>query len=865
MTIAYGNLGSSYWRAYVDYTVSSTATTTTVTYKHGIYLAKELHSSHGYYTGYDTSYITFNGTKRTASPTRDLNEDNTNKGNYIQYASGSFSVARGTSAKSLTLYVYNRHEKTYSGYVATSTISVTISIPALAKYTMTFNANGGSGAPSAISHYYGKSATIPATKPTRGGYAFQKWNTATNGSGTSYYPSGTWSGNANVTVYAIWGVTNPPSFSGTLTCKANNTNCTSLYRGISKLYITIPTPTLYTGRSIASSGVVITVRNSSTKAVLNTVTRSSVGSDILIYSPPTSASGSVEVVVSIKDNAGAVTEKVIGTRNIVAPSWKTTVTVQGSLPRIDQNGNAILDSIKVFNYTTNSWAYLSATNIKPKNVTSTTWDFDYTFSDNYVSSKTAVSPTVQVDVGYRHFTEYIGDDRRAFFTTSRNQNYSNGIYNQVFVSGCNNEIYPQYTSRVWWSKINDPLYFPDTNYIEVGSNDTAVQGLTKVGDYLGVVKQSKTTDTAIYLLYPTSFEEETTFAVKQGVQGVGALARYSFNILGDETLFLSPHGVMAIVPTQDEEHKVQNRSYFVDGKMLKESELANSYSFVHDGKYYLSIGNGSVYVLDGNQRNSWGNDKTNLVYECYYLENVPANCFVKYNDNLAFSTSSEVCIVGTGYTDAYRIKDEEEKKVPVVAKWSTVFDDDGALHYYKTMQKKGNLVSVLPLENQTPYVESSVSEEEFYEDPTMYFVKEEGKYIRCNDGDEYITVFEQAEVDEEIFNAEKTMYYYMADEEYVQCTDDSVYDPDTIYYVRVAHYYVENRNATKVFIRKDDKEPVEIKRTFGLSSEIPSELFINKKFKKYKRLQFILINDSDEDFGVDEIVKNYTVGNYAKR
>ena len=127
-------------------------------------------------------------------------------------------------------------------------------------------------------------------------------------------------------------------------------------------------------------------------------------------------------------------------------------------------------------------------------------------------------------INYTHYDVYLSEERQAFYTTSRHQNYSNGIYNQMFASGVDSSRFPNHSSRVWWSQINNPLYFPDTNYLEVGSNDTSVMGLTKVGDYLAAVKQSKTTDTAIYLLFPTSFEDNTTFAVKQGVQGVGALA-----------------------------------------------------------------------------------------------------------------------------------------------------------------------------------------------------------------------------------------------------------------------------------------------------------------------------------------------------
>ena len=886
MTIYLGSQGSSYWRAALEISsITSSNTETTVRFRQGIYLSKELHKDHGYYTGRDTSYVTFNGTKSSVQGTRDLNRGNTNQNDYIWYGSGyrELKATRGTSAKTLAFYAYNSHDSGYNGYEAKSTLTVNVTVPALAKYTMTFNGNG-SGAtnvPSAITHYYGGSATLPATKPTRGGYAFKYWTTQAGGGGTIMYPSSKWTGNANVTMYAQWGVTNPPSFKATVTCIADSAETKSFISGFGDLEVKIYDVELYGTRSIASNGVVIYVKDKDGNTVA-TLTKSAAGTYTIQQSSLSALTdGELSVVVSIKDNAdggGAVTEKIVATKNIVQPTWSQTITVTGDLPKLDQNGNAILDSLQIYDYSLSGYVYVSTSGITPKDVTSTTWSFDYTFGVNYVDDSTSLTPTVKVKVDYRYFTGEVGQSRSAFFATSRNQNYSNGIYNQVFVSGCDNTIYPEYTSRVWWCKINNPLYFPDTNYIEVGSNDTAVQGLTKVGDYLGVVKQSKTTDTAIYLLYPTSFEEETTFAVKQGVQGVGALARYSFNILGDETLFLSPHGVMAIVPTQDEEHKVQNRSYFIDGKMLKDPEIANSYSFVHDGKYYLSIGNaeGSVYVLDGNQRNSWGNDKTNLVYECYYLKNVPAKCFVKYNDKLAFSTSDEVCIIGDDFVDAYDNITGDEN-APVKAEWSTIFDDDGALHYYKTMQKKGNLVSILPLDNPSSYKKAVVSEDQFNADKTIYFELVDGKYVRCTENSVYETDdYKAVQISEDEFNANKTSYYKdlwaydgltnTTTHLYINCLPTDSYSLSTTYYTRTDHaYYIEYINATKVYVRKDDKEPVEITRSFGISSEIPSELFINKKFKKYKRLQFILRNEEAEDFGVDEIVKNYTVGNYAKR
>ena len=71
-------------------------------------------------------------------------------------------------------------------------------------YTITYNANGGSGAPSNQTKKYGESITLSSTKPTRVGYTFTGWNTNSDGSGTGYSAGGTYSNNSNVTLYAQW-------------------------------------------------------------------------------------------------------------------------------------------------------------------------------------------------------------------------------------------------------------------------------------------------------------------------------------------------------------------------------------------------------------------------------------------------------------------------------------------------------------------------------------------------------------------------------------------------------------------------------------------------------------------------------------
>ena len=100
-------------------------------------------------------------------------------------------------------------------------------------YIITYDANGGTGEPEAQYKIHGEALTLSTTRPGRantevgsytvtlnanGGsvsttsltaarttsYSFQNWNTAANGSGTSYAPGASYTANAAATLYAQW-------------------------------------------------------------------------------------------------------------------------------------------------------------------------------------------------------------------------------------------------------------------------------------------------------------------------------------------------------------------------------------------------------------------------------------------------------------------------------------------------------------------------------------------------------------------------------------------------------------------------------------------------------------------------------------
>ena len=71
-------------------------------------------------------------------------------------------------------------------------------------FTITYNANGGSGAPSDQSKVQGDTITLSTNKPTKTGNTFTGWNTSSGGSGTSYAAGATYSADSSITLYAQW-------------------------------------------------------------------------------------------------------------------------------------------------------------------------------------------------------------------------------------------------------------------------------------------------------------------------------------------------------------------------------------------------------------------------------------------------------------------------------------------------------------------------------------------------------------------------------------------------------------------------------------------------------------------------------------
>jgi len=77
-------------------------------------------------------------------------------------------------------------------------------IPLFDSYTITYDANGGSGAPGSQTKTHDVALTLSAIQPTRPGFTFVGWATSSTAAATQHQPGGSYTANASVTLYAKW-------------------------------------------------------------------------------------------------------------------------------------------------------------------------------------------------------------------------------------------------------------------------------------------------------------------------------------------------------------------------------------------------------------------------------------------------------------------------------------------------------------------------------------------------------------------------------------------------------------------------------------------------------------------------------------
>lgn len=113
------------------------------------------------------------------------------------------TVGDGVTVYSSTFYVGTTEVN--AGVYSQTSINASYTTP-LRTYEISYNANGGTGTTASQTKVRGTDIVLSANSFTRSNYHFVEWNTAADGTGTSYAEGATYSTDSALTLYAIWAI-----------------------------------------------------------------------------------------------------------------------------------------------------------------------------------------------------------------------------------------------------------------------------------------------------------------------------------------------------------------------------------------------------------------------------------------------------------------------------------------------------------------------------------------------------------------------------------------------------------------------------------------------------------------------------------
>lgn len=122
-------------------------------------------------------------------------------------ASGTKVINKTTSAQTISFGCSMAFNLTWSGaYSGTRSASGSITVAKKPSYTITYNANGGSGAPSKQTKWYGTTLKLSSSKPTRSGHTFLGWSTSSTATTAKWKAGDPYTDDASDVLYAVWKV-----------------------------------------------------------------------------------------------------------------------------------------------------------------------------------------------------------------------------------------------------------------------------------------------------------------------------------------------------------------------------------------------------------------------------------------------------------------------------------------------------------------------------------------------------------------------------------------------------------------------------------------------------------------------------------
>lgn len=267
--------------------------------------------------------------------------------------------------------------------------------------------------------------------------------------------------------------------------------------------------------------------------------------------------------------------------------------------------------------------------------------------------------------------------------------YGVSTEDRVFVTGN-----PKHPATEYYSGLGDPSYFPDINFVEVGSADWPILNYLKFQGDLVIVKEHNAQEYTVWHQSGELLSGVAAFPLRPGVAGIGAVAKRGAQQLLDDAMFLTPRGVFARVNSvalAKVEQGVKCRSNRINRDILSRTDLKDAVSVVWDGYFILCFpATGECFVADSNQPQSNGG------YEWYYWKNIPARVFAQETGVLWFGTSDgRLCRLNNDVTDKegnIQMDAYNDDGQPIEWAWATKMDDFGNIGMFKNLTKRGCVI-----------------------------------------------------------------------------------------------------------------------------------------------------------------------------
>ena len=267
--------------------------------------------------------------------------------------------------------------------------------------------------------------------------------------------------------------------------------------------------------------------------------------------------------------------------------------------------------------------------------------------------------------------------------------YGVSTEDRVFVTGN-----PKHPATEYYSGLGDPSYFPDINFVEVGSADWPILNYLKFQGDLVIVKEHNAQEYTVWHQSGELLSGVAAFPLRPGVAGIGAVAKRGAQQLLDDAMFLTPRGVFARVNSvalAKVEQGVKCRSNRINRDILSRTDLKDAVSVVWDGYFILCFpATGECFVADSNQPQSNGG------YEWYYWKNIPARVFAQETGVLWFGTSDgRLCRLNNDVTDKegnIQMDAYNDDGQPIEWVWATKMDDFGNIGMFKNLTKRGCVI-----------------------------------------------------------------------------------------------------------------------------------------------------------------------------